>query len=84
MSTIELKNKAHSLIETINDSETLQAIIILLRNNEEVKDKDWYDDLSESDKKSIQTGLNQANKKEFVSEQSVRNEVNELFEKYGK
>ena len=81
MSTIELKNKAHSLIESINDSETLQAIINLLSKNE-VVEKYWYDDLSESDKKSVQIGIDQANRKEFVSEASVRNEVNELLEKY--
>ena len=42
MSTIELKNKAHSLIDAINDSATLQAIITLLNKSETVENDWWF------------------------------------------
>lgn len=55
MSTIELRNKLHSLIDSINDNEKLKAVLTLLNNKE--SNDDWYNDLSSNQKQSIEKGL---------------------------
>ena len=56
MSTLGLKNKLHSLIDTINDSDKIKAMLTLLNVNDSTDD--WYDDISDNQKASIKKGLN--------------------------
>lgn len=77
MSTIELKNRIHSLVDTINDSEMLQAILTLLNRSDSTGD--WWDDLSDEQKASVERGLEQANRGEFVPASEVKASVDKLL-----
>lgn len=73
MSTIEIKNKLHYLIDTINDSERLKAVLTLLNANDE--NTDWYDGLSNNNKKDIEAGLVDLEKGNVHSDEDVRASV---------
>ncbi len=82
MSTIEIKNRLHSLIDTINDSEQLKAVLTLLSANESTGD--WYDDLSENNKASIERGLDDIKNGRVTSHKEARAGIDKyIAEKYG-
>lgn len=72
MSTIELKNKLHSLIDSIGDNERLQAMLIFMNSNTTT---DWWDDLSDENKNDIEEGLNDLKNGSIHSDEEVRNGV---------
>ena len=65
------------LILNINKPVLLDKIKQLLIQE---KESDWWDELPENVKESIEIGLEQANKGETISHEHV---VNEMKEKYG-
>lgn len=72
MGTLELKNKIHSLVDTINDDEMLQAILTLLdRSNT----NDWWDELSAEEKASIENGLKDIDEGNVNSHEHVMNKM---------
>ncbi|MEN8958616.1 MAG: hypothetical protein ABF242_10620 [Flavobacteriales bacterium] len=72
MSTIELKNKLHSLIDSIGDNEKLQAMLIFMNNS---TTSDWWDEMSDDNKNDIEEGLNDLKKGNIYSDKEVRNNV---------
>lgn len=81
MSTIELKNKLHSLIDSISDNEKLKALVNLLNTNE--LNGDWYDELSISQKTSIDRGLTDIKNGRIKSDQDAKAEIDKFIsEKY--
>ena len=63
------------LILNINKPALLDKIKQLL-----IQETDWWDELSEEQKDSIEVGLEQANRGETLTHEQV---VNEMKEKYG-
>lgn len=74
---LNIQNKKLELIQwlsTLEDSTIIEKIIAL-RNNEA---KDWWDSISETEKESIEQGLNDANSGKLNSHSSAR----KLYEKW--
>lgn len=82
MSTIELRNKLHSLIDSISDNEKLKALLTLLNANDSTKD--WFDNLSDSHKKSIERGISDIKNRRVTNDEEARNEIDKyIAENYG-
>jgi hypothetical protein len=74
---LNIQNKKLELIQwlsTLEDSTIIEKIIAL-RNNES---KDWWDSISETEKESIEQGLNDADSGKLNSHSSAR----KLYEKW--
>ncbi|MES2138902.1 MAG: hypothetical protein V4511_04300 [Bacteroidota bacterium] len=56
MSTAELKSNLYKLIESINDSKTLNAIYTLITEKKK-QEVDWWNELTEEQKVGIERGL---------------------------
>jgi hypothetical protein len=54
MTTFEVKNNLHLLVDNVEDSSVLQRAFAVLSGYD---DKDFWDELSDEDKKSIDRGL---------------------------
>ena len=78
MTALELKSDLHILIDKVNDVSLLNKIKMVL--TKQVNDSDFWDELPEEVKKSIEISLKQADGDETVSHQKV---INEFREKYG-
>ena len=78
MSTIELKNRLHSLIDTVNDSATLQAILTLLNKSEE-SEKDWWKELDAEQKATIEEGLKDIKEGRVYSHEEVMTRQRQNF-----
>ena len=55
MSTAELKSTLHNLIDTINDSKTLNAIYALISKKTK-QEIDWWETISEEERAAIEEG----------------------------
>lgn len=77
MSTIELKNKLHAIIDTINDSDKLKAMLTLLNVSD--SEGDWYDDLSDAQKQSIDRGLDDIKHGRVRSHKEVMDEMKKKY-----
>lgn len=77
MSTIELKNKLHALIDTINDNDKLKAMLTLLNVNE--VENDWYEDLSDAQKQSIEKGLDDIKHGRVKTHEEVMDEMKKKY-----
>ena len=77
MQTAELKSHLHKLIDGISDNSVLQAVHTLL--SKAAVSGDWWDELSEEDRKAIEIGLEQANNGELISHKQVMTEVDKLL-----
>lgn len=77
MSTIELKNKLHALIDTINDNDKLKAMLTLLNVNE--VENDWYEDLSDAQKQSIEKGLDDIKHGRVKNHEEVMDEMKKKY-----
>ena len=75
MSTAELKSNLISLIQQINDNSKLQAIYTLLSNVDDGNDLDWWDDLSKTEKASIEKGLKDYKSGNVFTSEQVKNEM---------
>jgi hypothetical protein len=78
MTALELKSDLHILIEKVNDVNLLNKIRIVL--SKQVNDSDFWDELPEKIKKSIEISLKQADSSESVPHETV---MSEFREKYG-
>ncbi|NTW31643.1 MAG: hypothetical protein HGB12_03300 [Bacteroidetes bacterium] len=80
MDTAELKSNLHKLIVETDDISVLskiQAYISTLKS----KKIDWWDDISNMEKKAIESGLKQLDNGEGVSDEVVNKKVNKLLRK---
>lgn len=78
MTALELKSDLHILIDKVNDVGLLNKIKMVL--SKQVNDSDFWDELPEKVKKSIEISLKQADSDEIVSHEKV---IHEMREKYG-
>lgn len=80
MSTAELKNILHKLVVETDDNEVLlkvKEIFFALKSNE----TDWYDFISDDEKKLIEKGLYDAEHGKLFSHGEVREEVEKWIKK---
>jgi hypothetical protein len=80
MTSAILKNELHRLVVQTDNVQVLRQIKsifeILLRSGEE---GDWWDTLSEREKRLIERGLAQLENGERLPHQVVRDEINQLL-----
>jgi hypothetical protein len=79
MSTAELKLSLHELIEGTTDSSVLEAVFTLLSKVNSNYEDDWYSNLSDEAKASIQRGLDDAKNKRFVPYSEIKAKANKLL-----
>jgi len=79
MSTAELRANIYQLLQSVNDDSLLQAIYALLSKAE--NNDDWYDNLSIEAKASIQRGIEDADNRNFVSQEEITAKVNKLLKR---
>ena len=65
------------LILSTNDTGLMNQIKSLFKNKEE----NWFDELPDSIKQGINESIDQANRGEFISYDSVKQEINLLLKK---
>ena len=83
MSTTELKSNLYKLIDSINDSKTLNAIYTLLSAKTSAG-ADWWDAISTEEKAAIEEGIAQLERGEGIPHEEVMKESRKLINKYKK
>lgn len=81
MSTSELRSNLHQLIDNISDQSILEAVYTLLSGNR-TETSDWWDELSEDQKKSIELGLKDVEESRTIPHNEVMKEVRNLLKKH--
>jgi len=75
MSTAEeIKQSLHQLIDQINDESKLRVVYSAFGENQ-----DWWDDLTDSDKESIQIGLDQLEKGNSMDYNDVKKKADSIL-----
>ena len=70
MSTAELKSNLFKLIDSINDSKTLQSIYTLIKNKG-VSEVDFWDELSDEQKAEIEESIAELDRGEGIPHEEV-------------
>ena len=70
MDVIELRSDLHNIIDKITDRKVLQAVKTLLSNKAIVK-SDWWDNITEEERKEIELGLAEAERGEVIPHKDV-------------
>lgn len=78
MSTAELKSNLYKLIDSINDSKTLQSIYTLI-SNKGVSEVDFWDELSDEQKAEIEESIAQADRGELIPHEEVMARIKERY-----
>ncbi len=73
MSTAELKSYLHKVIVETEDTSILKKIKNYVASL--TKEKDWWDELGEAEKASIQEGLAQAERGELISHEEAMKKI---------
>ena len=81
MKTAEGKTNLHQIIDSIEDNSLLNRVYLILSKLILKKDAvDFWDELSPEEKASIEEGIAEADRGEFVPHENV---LREIQEKYG-
>lgn len=78
MSADILKKSIHELIEQIEDIELLAAVYKIIRSS---KHTDWWDEISEEEKKLINQVIEELDNGEHISHEDVMTEVNQILKR---
>ena len=76
MSTAELKSNLYKLIDSVNESKTLQLIYTLIKNKG-VSEVDFWDELSDEQKAEIEESIAQADRGEVIPHEEVMARIKE-------
>lgn len=77
-STAELKNYLHKLIVETDDESILSKVQTYF-NSLKNKNQDWWETISDSEKEAINSGLHQLDNGQGISNQSVKQKVDQLL-----
>ncbi len=77
MSTAELKNSLHKMVVETDDPDILKQVAALFASL--LGEKDWWDLLSEEEKKKIQLGAVEAEKKEVTPYSKVKEKAKDML-----
>lgn len=81
MTKTELKSSIVQIIATINDSSILETLHAQLLKHKVEEDADWFHELSEETKKSIQISREQIKRGEVISHDEVMADIKKLYTK---
>ncbi len=79
MTTLEVKNDLLKLVAETDDLAVLKHVQAFFQSL--LKNKDWWDELSETEKKMIQTGRRQLANGEGIPYEQVKAKVKEMLSK---
>lgn len=82
MNTAEIKNNLHEFIVETNDRNVLTQIHEYFTSLK-IKKADWWDEISEQDKASIEVGLSQLKNGEGIPHEKVRAKIDVLLGENG-
>ena len=80
--TAEIKNSLHKLIVETNDIDVLTQMKAYFRQLT-AKNADWWDNIDETSKEAIETGIKQADEGNLVSNQDARKRIDNFLKKNG-
>ncbi|PID92453.1 MAG: hypothetical protein CSA96_03000 [Bacteroidetes bacterium] len=78
MDIVELRTDLHNMIDKISDSNVLNAVKTLLAGKAAAQE-DWWDEVSEEDRKAIEEGLEQLDRGEYLTRSEVREKIQEKY-----
>ena len=70
MDVTELRTELHNKIDKITDRNILQALRTLL-SNKAIEESDWWDTITEEERKEIELGLAEAERGEVIPHEEV-------------
>lgn len=70
MDVTELRTELHNKIDKITDRNILQALRTLL-SNKAIEKSDWWDTITEEERKEIELGLAEAERGEVIPHEEV-------------
>jgi predicted transcriptional regulator len=70
MNVLELRSDLHNIIDKITDKNVLQALKTLL-SGKVVEKADWWETITEEERKDIELGLLEADKGEVIAHEDV-------------
>ena len=80
MTTVKIKSNLHKIIDSIEDHSILNAVYSILSKVKTKKSEiDFWDELSEEEKASIEEGLSQIKKGQIYSHEEVMKEIAAKF-----
>lgn len=74
----ELRTDLHNMIDKISDSNVLNAVKTLL-SGKVASEGDWWDEVSDQDRKAIEEGLEQLDRGEYLTRSEVRKKIQEKY-----
>jgi len=80
MNTLELKTDLHLLIDGIDDAAFLQQVKYYVE--EFISGEDWYENLTEEQKASLQKGMEEAKAGKGTPHTEVQKQIRQLIEKH--
>jgi thiamine pyrophosphate-dependent acetolactate synthase large subunit-like protein len=78
MHLTKIKTKLHELIESTNDEKILENLYQQLSDN---KEEDWWENLSETQKKELSESEHQYKRGEIVSNEAVLEKIQQWLQK---
>lgn len=82
MSTAELKNYLHQLIVETDDTSVLKKVKTYFASlKKEHEMTDWWDKISDSEKKAIKNGITQLKQGKGITHAEIRKKVDQLLKK---
>ncbi len=78
MDIVELRTDLHKMIDQISDSNVLNAVKTLL-SGKTAAQEDWWDEVSDEDRKAIEEGLEQLDRGEYLTRSEVREKIQEKY-----
>ncbi|MGB3947351.1 MAG: hypothetical protein WBM13_05175 [Bacteroidia bacterium] len=82
MSTAELKNYLHQLIVETDDTSVLKKVKTYFASlKKENETSDWWDKISDAEKKAIKNGITQLKQGKGIKHKDVRKNVDFLLKK---
>ena len=78
MSTAEVKSLIHKFVVETNDIEVLNQVANFFKLIKK-KNTDWWDTISEEEKKLIEKGIQQMKKGQGIPHSEVRKEIDKLL-----
>ena len=73
----DIRKKLHSVIDAIESEEELENMLLLMEPEAIYQTKNWLENLNEDQLARLNKSLNQADKGEFISHESVKTKYSE-------
>lgn len=81
MSTAELKSYLHQLVVETNDVSVLNKVKAYFSTLRKGKEVDWWDTITEEEKRAIEIGVEQLKKGQGIPHKTVRKKVDAFLKR---